>query len=124
LKNVLWRSIDHVVIRCSRHFPGSVPSNWLDVLAYYKTKVSWSSAPQNRQPVELTFARLVDFLQHLPANRGRRSAFVDTPPKGQQTTKAWWNPMRPPRSILDWLLVGLLGGTGVAAVVAAIALFA
>jgi len=158
LNNLLWRSVDQFSISCSRLFPEpdqrlrvppSVPTNRLRVeTATYNITVGWSSAPQNRQPVEFTFLRLVDLLQRLPASPSPPlSAFVgslpvaslpvealpvEAPPVAslpvaplpEEPTKAWWNLLRAPRSILDWTLVGLFGGLAVVAVVAAVALLA
>ena len=131
LNTLLWPSVKLFRINCSRHFlekgwhlgyRPSVPSNNLQVWTYLDTRVNWSSAPENRQPVEFTFIRLIDLLRRLPASRASRPAFVDSLP--EEPTKAWWNPLRSPRSILDWMVIGLLVGLALAAVVAVVALLA
>ena len=73
--------------------------------------VTWEAAPENRQPVELTYHRLVQFLKRLPINLGFKPRFVDA----QQKPK-WWNPFRAPRSIIDWIVVAIVGGLAVTAV--------
>jgi len=112
LKNVIWHSVQSFSFSCV-----DLPTlSYLFVRLHDRISVTWNSVPENRQPVELTFNRLVDYIEHLPAKWGRRSAFVDSLPEGQQQAKAWWNPLRPPRSMVDWIVITLLGGIAVTVV--------
>jgi hypothetical protein len=152
LKNLLWPSVENFELSCSRHFdepdqrvrfPASVPSSYVRVTTHYsRMVVRWSSAPQNRQPVEFTFLRLLDLLRRLPASRASNPAFVESLPVEplpveappveslpvaslpEEPTKAWWNLLRAPRSILDWVGIGLLVAAVVALAGAAVALLA
>jgi len=116
LRNVLWESVQKFAVsatRYSRSRDGDAdllsPSNHLYLWLTTTLNVAWSAAPENRQPVELAFSRLIHLLTQLPVNRGYNSRFTDMPepeppPKPQPH---WWNPIRAPRSIIDWLVIGI-----------------
>ena len=120
LRNTLWPSVRSVILQASRESPtttgGFSIREWGNEIFFCAESstavyVKWEATAQNRQPVELTYDRLVQFLKKLPLNLGFRPRFVDA----QQKPK-WWNPFRAPRSILDWIAIAIIAGLAVAAI--------
>jgi len=109
LRNLLWESVKDFSLQAVRQSYGPsgfdflAQANYIYIRLWTSISVSWHAAPENRQPVELTYNRLVHFLKDLPVNRGFSSRFTDAPQK-----PAWWNPFKSPRSMIDWIVVGVL----------------
>ena len=125
LHNVIWHSVKNFSVLCTRQFltphgfPDShKPMTFLRLELMNSIGLQWYAAPENRQPVELTYTRLVHFLEQLPVNRGYNSRFTDTPESELKSQPHWWNPLRSPRSIIDWIAIGVLATLAVAAVTA------
>jgi len=133
LNTVLWPSVECFQVECYRHFlernpslplTPPVPSNriWVWAWTHSDTEANWSSAPENRQPVEFTFSRLYYLLRRLPESHASRPAFVEAPPV--EPTKAWRNARRIRRSIVDWLLSALFADQVIALAKVGVALLA
>jgi hypothetical protein len=129
LRNVFYESVQSFSVSARRDFCDystgvnlDAPANHIHLWLTHKLNVAWSGPPETRQPVELTYTRLIHFLDQLPVNPGYTSRFTDTsqpqpePEPEPKPQRHWWNPVRAPRSIIDWVAVAVIAAFAVSAI--------